>query len=104
MNAHTMLLRHSHYRLDVEGLPTLRAIDSEVSIAVRDIAIGTEFCTSGSTPLLRTQFDVRHAHSLTLQFDERGVAYFSSDRGEHIDLVHCADLRLTVVDVPYMEH
>ena len=104
MSGKKTLVKRTIYRIDISTIPMLCDVCSDQRIAVADVALGTEFRTQGSTLVLREQCDIRHASHLTLHFGERGEAYFSRLNGEHVELVHCADLRVSLLDVPSAGH
>ena len=96
-------LGHS-YRVDIRNGIALCAIESNERIDFAEVSPGTEFTTKGSTPMLREQKCITHATHLVLHFDERAVPYFCTENDAHIEIASCEDLRLTVVDIPYMGH
>ena len=98
-------LRVCHsYRVDICNGIALRATESSERIDFADVSQGTEFVTKGSTPTLREQKCITHATHLVLHFDERAVPYFCTENDAHIEIASCADLKLTVIDIPYIGH
>lgn len=104
MKRTTILETRRVYRIDDQGTALVDKDNPEFTMRISDIPLGTEFSTHGSTPVLREEFDIRHACQLTLCFGERGEAYFSRENGQHLELFDCKDLRLKVTELPYAGH
>ena len=104
MKRTTKLETRRVYRIDEHGTALVDKDDPELTLRISDIPLGTEFSTHGSTPVLREQFDIRHACHLVLSFGERGEPYFARENGEHLELFDCKDLRLKVTELPYAGH
>lgn len=92
------------YRVDLSEVPALFSTTSSHHILLCDVPVGTKFTTYGSTPSLRENLNIIHGCSLALCFEEKGAAYFCRENGEYVEIASCADLRLTVLDVPGMPH
>lgn len=98
------LVLGGHYRVDARGTLERCITNARDRVLISDIAIGTKFRTQGSTASLREKHAITHACLLEHHFDERGKVYFMRENGQHIELADCADLRLMVLELPYIGH